>query len=448
MRLPDGFTVGVASAALQVEGSSGTRGTSTWDVFADDPSRILDGSTPAIATDSYARWADDLALLQDLGVDAYRFSTSWSRVVPDGAHVLNQDALDHYSRMVDDLLEAGIRPMVTLFHWDTPAPLEDRGGWLRRATAERFAEYAQVVGERLGDRVADWVTLNEPATVLLNGYGLGIHAPGRALVFKAIPAVRNMLVAHGLAVQALRSVPVRGRIGITNVHTPTTPATDSADDAAAADALDFLHNRLFADPVLSGRRADLPAGASRVERLALGWWSRIPRRDLGLISQPLDFYGLNYYFPSRVAAGADDTGASPDGEAEAMRDVPFHLTEWPGARTTAFGWPVVPEGLTDLLQRMRERYDLPPIVITENGTSTDEDLDDPERIAFLRDHLEAAIAGGAEGLYVWTLLDNWEWAAGFTQRFGLVHVDHATQVRTRRASYAWLRDLLADRRAQ
>lgn len=455
-RLRPGFVVGVASAATQIEGAAAEDGRtpSTWDAFAAIPGNIRDGSTPAVTTDAYHRTADDLDLMTDLGVDASRFSISWSRLLPHGRGPVNPKAVAYYDRVIDGLLERGIRPMATLFHWDTPAEFEERGGWLRRDTADRFAEFAAAAGHAFGDRVADWVTLNEPATVILDGYALGVHAPGRAKLFGAIRAVRNLLRAHGLAVDALRAVPVAGRIGITNVHTPVEPLTDSAADADAADLFDFVHNRLFADPVLLGRPAELPRGVAGIERWGLRLLSRLGR-DAALISRPLDFYGFNYYFPSRVGAGADPSGRTPDGEAEAMKDVPFHLAEFPEHEKTGFGWPIAPDSLRVMLDRMVERYGerLPRILITEGGASfpdevaPDGTVDDPRRVAYLAEHLAVAAAHPrVDGYYVWTFTDNWEWAAGFGQRFGLVHVDFDTLRRTPKTSYAWLRDVQRARR--
>jgi beta-glucosidase len=458
--LPPDFTIGVATAATQIEGAADEdgRGRSTWDEFAEQPGKILDGSTPRVTADHYHRMPEDVALLAELGVDAYRFSLSWPRIQPEGKGPANPKGIAFYDRLLDALLEAGIRPTATLFHWDTPAPLEQRGGWLRRDTAERFADFASIAGKAFGDRVADWVTINEAVTVTLDGYALGIHAPGRSRLFRAIPAARQLLRAHGLAVQALRAVPVRGRIGITNAHSPVSAASDSADDRAAAGVFDFLHNRLFADPVLLGTRPEVPAELGRVERLAIRRLSKMSRADLKTIAQPLDFYGLNYYFPSRIAAGPDPSGASPDGDAEAMRSVPFHLAAWPEYPVTGFGWPVAPDQLAVMLGQLHERYGaaLPPVEITEGGASypdavgDDGQVDDSERIEYLAEHLVAAAGSDVEvrGYYVWSLLDNWEWAAGFNQRFGLVHVDFDTLVRTPKRSFEWLRDVQRLRRAE
>lgn len=445
---PD-FTLGVASAAAQIEGAADVDGRtpSTWDVFAATPGHIRDGSTPAVTTDAYHRFDEDLVLMREARIDASRFSISWSRLLPDGRGRVNPKAVSYYDRVIDGLLAAGIRPVVTLFHWDTPAPLEERGGWLRRDTADRFAEFASAAGHAFGDRVADWITLNEPATVILDGYALGVHAPGHAKLFDAIRAVRTLLRAHGLAVDALRAVPVTGRIGITNVHTPVEPATPSKEDGDAADLFDFVHNRLFADPVLLGRPAELPRGARGIERLGLRFLSRLGR-DAAVISRPLDFYGLNYYFPSRVAAGADPAGHTPDGETEAMKNVPFRLERFPEYDVTGFDWPIAPDSLNDVIDGLVARYGdrLPRIQITEGGASfpdvvgPDGVVDDRDRVDYLSRHLTVAAARPeVDAYFVWTLVDNWEWAAGFSERFGIVHLDTETLVRTPKRSFHWVR---------
>jgi beta-glucosidase len=445
---PD-FVFGVASAAAQIEGAPDEDGRtpSTWDVFAAGPGNIRDGSSPAVTTDAYHRFDEDLALMRGARVDASRFSLSWSRLMPDGRGPVNPKGVAYYDRVIDGLLDAGIRPVVTLFHWDTPAPLEERGGWLRRDTAHRFAEFASVAGQAFGDRVADWITLNEPTTVLLDGYALGVHAPGRTKLFGAIRAVRNVLLAHGLAVDALRAVPVAGRIGITNVHTPVEPASAAQEDHEAADLFDFVHNRLFADPVLLGRAAELPHGAKGVERLGLRILSRLGR-DRAVISRPLDFYGLNYYFPSRIAAGADPEGRTPDGETEAMKEVPFRMERFPEHPVTGFDWPIDPCSLGVVIDRIVERYGarLPRILITEGGASFPDEIgpdgtvDDAARVDYLARHVAIAAARPeVDGYFVWTFVDNWEWAAGFTQRFGMVHLDTETLARTPKSSYHWFR---------
>ncbi|MGV9564768.1 GH1 family beta-glucosidase [Streptomyces sp. NPDC003480] len=427
---PAGFLWGVSTSAHQIEGAADVREPSVWDAFTAEPGRVKDGSTAAVACDHYHRYREDVALLADLGVDAYRFSVSWPRVNSPGG-------LGFYDRLVDELCAAGVRPVVTLFHWDLPVTLD----WLERDTAFRFAEYVSVVAERLGDRVAKWITLNEPAEHTLLGHALGVHAPGRELMFDALPVAHHQLLAHGLAVRALRAAGA-GDIGIANSHAPVRPASGGPEDVAAAEFYDILLNRLFSDPLLLGRYPDgiealLPGGPEGVES------------DLKVISEPLDWYGINYYAPSRV--GAPQGEDIEFGGLSLPAELPFSVREIEGHPVTDFGWPVVPEALTELLAGFGERYGdrLPPVVITENGCSY-EGIDDQERIAYLDGHIRAlhrAMEAGADvrGYFVWSLLDNFEWAEGYARRFGLVHVDYTTLKRTPKASYAWLRDLLRAR---
>jgi beta-glucosidase len=455
--LPPGFLIGAATAAFQIEGAADEDGRtpSTWDEFTSRPGKILDGSDARVATDHYHRFREDVALMKRLGIDVYRFSISWTRLLrPDGTQ--NPEGVAFYNALIDELVTAGIKPMATLFHWDTPVELERRGGWRRRETAERFGEYAGLAGSLFADRVDSWITINEACTVTLEGYGLDVHAPGLGSSL-AIPRVaRNLLLGHGLAVRALRAAGATS-IGITNVHTVSVPATDSKKDAAYADLFDFLHNRLYADPVLLGRNPTPPHGVGALGA-ALGILSRSSRRDLALMSQPLDFYGLNYYFPSRIAAGSPPRGSgNPDGVSEAMDEAPFHLTDWPGLPQTGFGWPIAPAFLRTVLENLAARYGdrLPPVIITEGGASfpdavgADGRVDDTQRIAYLTAHIAVAAESvpgvDLRGYIVWTLLDNFEWAAGYTQRFGLVHVDFETLVRTPKASYEWLRGVLSSR---
>ncbi|TJZ55756.1 beta-glucosidase [Streptomyces piniterrae] len=442
-RFPRDFLWGVSTSAQQIEGAvdEDGRGRSAWDAFTAEAGRIKDGSDARVATDHYHRYREDVALLKELGVGAYRFSVSWPRVVPDGSGPVNAAGLDFYDRLVDELLTAGVKPVPTLFHWDTPQRLEAGGGWLRRDTAERFAAYADAVAARLGDRVDRWITLNEPAELTLLGYGLGQHAPGRHLVFDALPAAHHQLLGHGLAVQALRA---RGAtdIGIANSHGPTWPASESEADTGAADLYDLLLNRLFAEPVLLGRYPDEELAALLPGPVA---------EDLKTISQPLDWYGVNYYQPTLVGAPDPAATAPTDfGGISLPPELPFSPREIKGYPRTDFGWPVVPEALTELLLSFRERYgaSLPPIVITENGCSY-EGIEDPDRIAFHDAHIRAlheAMSAGVDirGYFVWSLMDNFEWAEGYARRFGLVHVDFATLTRTPKSSYHWLRDALRD----
>ncbi|MFJ6750420.1 MULTISPECIES: GH1 family beta-glucosidase [unclassified Streptomyces] len=445
-RFPRDFLWGVSTSAAQIEGAvdEDGRGRSAWDVFAEGPGRIKDGSDARTATDHYHRYREDVALIKELGVGAYRFSVAWPRVVPDGSGAVNAAGLDFYDRLVDALLAAGVKPVPTLFHWDTPQALESGGGWLVRDTAEHFAAYADAVAARLGDRVDRWITLNEPAELTLLGYGLGQHAPGRQLVFDALPAAHHQLLGHGLAVQALRARGATG-IGIANSHGPTWTASPAEADTAAADLYDLLLNRLFADPLLLGRYPDDGLAALLPGPVA---------DDLKIISQPLDWYGINYYQPTLV--GAPDPAATAPADFAGIQlppELPFAPREIAGYPRTDFGWPVVPGALTELLRSFRERYgaSLPPLVITENGCSYD-GLDDTERIAFLDGHLRAlhdAMDAGADvrGYFVWSLMDNFEWAEGYARRFGLVHIDYATLARTPKASYHWLRDALRDQAA-
>ncbi|MCC9704295.1 beta-glucosidase [Streptomyces sp. MNU76] len=428
-RFPAGFLWGVSTSAHQIEGAADEREPSVWDTFSAEPGRIKDGSTAAVACDHFHRYPQDVALLRDLGVGAYRFSVSWPRVnTPNG--------LDFYDRLVDELVGAGVRPVPTLFHWDLPASLAETGGWLNRDTAERFAEYAAVVAARLGDRVGKWITLNEPAEHTLLGHALGTHAPGKQLMFDALPAAHHQLLGHGLAVRALRAAGATD-IGIANSHGPTWAASQEQADVEAAGFYDLLLNRLFAEPVLLG---EYPEGIGEL----------MPGTDidsdLKTISEPIDWYGVNYYAPTRV--GAPEGEDIEFGGVSIPAELPFTVKQIENVPTTDFGWPVVPEGLTELLTGFRDRYGdrLPPVVVTENGCSY-EGVDDQERIAYLDGHVRAlreAVAAGVDvrGYFVWSLLDNFEWAEGYARRFGLVHVDFETQERTPKASYAWYRDLL------
>ncbi|MEU4082804.1 GH1 family beta-glucosidase [Streptomyces aureus] len=427
-QFPSGFLWGVSTSAHQIEGAVDLRGPSVWDAFTAVPGHVKDGSTAAVACDHYHRYPEDVALLKDLGVDAYRFSVSWPRVNSPGG-------LDFYDRLVDALCAAGVRPVPTLFHWDLPAELD----WADRDTAERFAEYTSVVAERLGDRVKKWITLNEPAEHTLLGHALGAHAPGKQLLFDALPVAHHQLLAHGLAVRALRAAGADD-IGIANSHGPTWAASERTEDVEAADFYDLLLNRLFADPVLLGRYPD------GIAELMPG----DVEADLKIIGEPVDWYGINYYQPTGV--GAPEGAEIEFGGLTLPAELPFTVKELEGYPRTDFGWAVVPEGLTELLTGFRERYGdrLPPVVITENGCSY-EGVDDQERIAFLDGHVRAlhrALEQGVDvrGYFVWSLMDNFEWAEGYQRRFGLVHVDYETLERTPKASYAWLRDALRAQR--
>lgn len=439
-RFPRGFRWSTATAAFQVEGArtADGRGVSIWDAQVAVPDWVLDGSTAEPGPDSYHRYPEDVELLRALGVDRYRFSLSWVRIDPDGTGRANPAGLDYYDRVVDALLAAGVTPFPTLYHWDHPLALEEQGGWLAREMADRFADYAALAADRLGDRVTEWYTLNEPVSMTLQGYGIGALAPAKQLLFSALPTVHHQLLAHGRAVQVLRE---RGaaRVGITNNHTLVRPLHDTAEDRAAAAVYDLIHNRLFADPILTGAYPDLTAFGLDPLPVEPG--------DLEIIGAAQDFYGVNFYNPTTVTA--------------AQGPVPFEIVPTPGVPVTGFGpeWPIDPPALRDLLIGFRDSYGdrLPPVVIGENGASFPEPesaarVQDDERIAYLAGHLAAVAdvldAGvDVEEYTVWSLLDNFEWAHGFTQRFGLVHVDQRTSQRTPKASFDWYRALIAGVRA-
>ncbi|WP_141956078.1 GH1 family beta-glucosidase [Actinoallomurus bryophytorum] len=426
---PSNFQWGVATSAFQIEGATGSdgRGVSTWDTFCREPGRVHGGANADVACDHYHRWSEDLDLIASLGARAYRFSIAWPRVQPSGTGAVNAKGLDFYDRLVDGLASRGLAAVPTLFHWDLPQPLEDAGGWMNRDTAARFADYAAIVAERLADRVSLWITLNEPMVVMAYGYAFGTHAPGLTLMLGALPTAHHQLLGHGLATTALRTAGAR-RIGIANNYTPAQAASDRPEDLAAAEAFDNLLNWQFTDPLLRGAYPDLGVDLPHVRD-----------GDLATIVAPIDVLGVNYYSPVGVAA------------AGAEEPLPFTMTEVPGAPLTGMGWPVVPDALRRLLLTLRTRYGaaLPPIQITESGCSYDESLDDQPRIDYLSGHVDAvraAMEAGVDvgGYYVWSLLDNFEWAEGYGPRFGLVHVDYETQRRTPRASYAWYRDLIAE----
>ncbi len=445
---PD-FLWGVSTSAYQIEGAvtEDGRGPSTWDTFCAEPGRILNGDTGAVACDHYHRYAEDVALMRDLGVDVYRFSFSWPRIQPTGSGAANAAGLDFYDRLIDSLLAAGIKPAPTLFHWDTPQALEDAGGWMSRDITSRFADYATILADRFADRVPLWMTINEPMVLTLLGYAVGGHAPGRSLGFEALPVAHHQLLAHGLAVQALRAGGATS-VGIASNHAPTWPASDSPEDVEAAGLYDNLINWLFADPVILG---EYPTGLGEAMPGPVA-------EDLAIISTPLDWFGLNHYAPALVGAPTGDPDTAATDGIPLPPGLPFEPRPLEDYPKTDFGWPVVPAAFGEILRTMKARYGdrLPPIYITENGCAINDGpvdgvVTDQRRIDYLDGYLRSlqeAIADGIDvrGYFQWSLLDNFEWSVGYSQRFGLVHVDFETQQRTPKASYHWYRNLITKSR--
>jgi len=443
---PRGFKFGAATAAYQIEGAwdEDGRGESIWDRFCRTPGAVSGGATGDVACDHYHRWREDLDLLAAMRIESYRFSISWSRVQPEGRGALNPRGVRFYRELVEGLLERGIEPAPTLYHWDLPQALQDRGGWAARDTIERFAEYARLMAAELGDVVARWVTHNEPWVIAFLGHAEGRKAPGLRDWPTALRVSHHLLVSHGLAVQALRAgTPAGTPVGITlNLH-PQRPVSDSDEDRAATRIADGYANRWFLDPVLRGR---YPQDMVDLFGRRFGPPDGVLPGDLELIAQPIDFLGVNYYFPHRVAA---DPAASPLG----LRHAP------PLGPLTTMGWEQDPSGLHEILVRVRRDYGDVPIAITENGAAFDDGdivdgyVDDPARVQYLQGHLAAlgrAIADGVDvrRYYVWSLLDNFEWEHGYEQRFGIVHVDYDTQRRVPKRSGLWYRDHIAQSRGE
>jgi beta-glucosidase len=447
---PPGFVWGVATSAYQVEGAvrEGGRGPSIWDTFSRVPGRVVGGDTGDVAADHYHRYREDTALMAGLGLGAYRFSIAWPRVQPEGHGPANPRGLDFYSRLVDSLLESGIQPWVTLYHWDLPQALQDAGGWAGREVVGRFVEYAAIVYEALRDRVDNWTTLNEPWCAAFLGHAAGIHAPGVQDPATAIRATHHLLLAHGQTVRALRSLAAGPRIGINLNLDPVLPATPAPADVDAARRIDGLYNRLFLDPLFLGRYP----GDVLDDLDGLGGLDRVDLEELATIAAPLDLLGVNYYRPFTVAArpGRPRFGGEPSAWVGAG-DVEFVPR---GLPQTALGWEIDASGLDELLLRLHRDYPRVPLFVTENGAAFDDGLDpegrvrDDARVRFLDEHLRAAhraIRGGVDlrGFFVWSLLDNFEWAEGYAKRFGIVYVDFATQRRVPKDSARWYRDAIA-----
>ena len=442
---PPGFLWGVSTAAYQIEGAATEdgRGPSIWDTFSHTPSKIRAADTGDVAADHYHRFGEDVALMADLGIAAYRFSVAWPRIQPSGSGPANKAGLDFYKRLVDALLARGIAPAVTLYHWDLPQTLEDKGGWTNRDTAYRFVEYASLVHAALGDRVGLWSTLNEPWCSAFLGYGTGAHAPGRTDPSLALAAMHHLLLGHGLATRAMRSASRPGQqFSVTLNLAPVLPPGNSPADLDAARRIDGLQNRVFLHPVLRGR---YPKDVVR-DTSAVSDWSFVRDGDEQTIGAPLDVLGVNYYSPVRVAAHPDAPG-SPAYPASAGVRVLV-----PQGELSAMGWEIAPRGLTELLVRLHEDYGV-PLLITENGAAFDDVLRpdgrvaDPRRIAFLEGHFRAALAAidrgvDLRGYFVWSLMDNFEWAEGYGKRFGLVYIDYDSQTRHPKDSAWWFRGVI------
>ena len=446
-RFPHGFAWGVATASYQNEGAvhEGGRSPSIWDSFSHTPGKIADGGTGDVACDHYHRYREDVELLAELSVTHYRFSLAWPRLQPDGRGALNPAGLDFYVRLVDALLERGIQPWVTLYHWDLPQVLQDEGGWPERDTALRFADYAAAVHERLQDRIQVWTTLNEPWCSSLVGHAAGDHAPGIQDPGLALRAAHHLLLGHGLAIEAMRSqADDRSRFGVTVNLQPVSPAGDDPKDRDAARRIDLIANRMFVDPLLrGGYPADFADHATRFTDL-----SHVAPGDEAIIAAPLDLLGINYYFGVVVRSGERKGGPSPWVGCE---DVEFVSRGLPRTQTD---WEIDPDGLHDLLVRVAREYPgAPPLYLTENGVAladrppTDGVVDDPARIEYLDAHFRAAHRAIGEGVdlrgyFVWTLMDNFEWRFGYTKTFGLYQVDFETQRRTPKASARWFAEVI------
>jgi beta-glucosidase len=447
LTFPDGFAWGTATSAYQIEGAVDVdgRGPSIWDDFCRQPGAIAGGDTGDVAADHYHRYEADVALMADLGHNAYRLSISWPRVQPTGAGAVNQAGLDFYRRLLDALRARDIAPLVTLYHWDLPSALQRDGGWAQRSIVDRFAEYARIVAEALGDRVAAWNTLNEPWVSAFTGHLEGVHAPGLRDPAVACAVAHHLLVAHGRAVEVLRAAS-GAEVGIALNMSPATPATDAPEDQEAADWIEAELRRWFLEPVLDSR---YPSELAQERAPLLD--GVVQDGDLALAAQPLDFLGINYYFPLTVGR-AESPSDEPRGPFTTGGRVRFHPL--PGDRTD-MGWPIDASGLSRLLTRLAADHpNLPPVAITENGVAYDDPVEldgsvhDRRRIDYLDGHLRAvheAITAGVDvrGYYVWSLIDNFEWAKGYAMRFGLVHVDRDTMERRPRDSAYWYRDVIA-----
>jgi beta-glucosidase len=444
---PASFVWGTATASYQIEGavSEDGRGNSIWDTFTRRPGAIADGQTGDLADDHYRRVAEDVSLMADLGVEAYRFSIAWPRIQADGTGAANKAGLAFYRDLAEKLLARGITPWATLYHWDLPQALENRGGWLDRDTAYRFAEYSAKVADALGDVIPNWITLNEPWCSSFLGYASGVHAPGRQEGSLSARAAHHLLLGHGLAVPEIRRAVPDASVGVTLNLYSIRAASESAADLDAARRIDGLGNRFFLDPVLHGRYPE-----DVIADLGEGAWFRdnATPADLESISAPIDFLGINYYSRHTLRAG------TPGSEASSYPGSEFVEFVDTGTDKTQMGWEIHPDGLIDVLEMAHSAAPELPLYVTENGSAyedhvgDDGNIDDPERTEYLRQHIaachEALLRGlPLHGYFVWSLMDNFEWAWGYSRRFGIFHVDYETQVRTPKTSARWLTRFLA-----
>lgn len=444
LAFPEDFVWGTATSSYQIEGAwqADGKGESIWDRFSHTPGKIRDGSNGDVACMHYTRWPEDIQLMKDLGLHAYRFSISWPRILPEGVGAVNQRGLDFYSRLVDGLLEAGITPFATLYHWDLPQTLQDHGGWPVRNTAAAFAEYADVVSRHLGDRVKNWITHNEPWCISFLSYQAGGHAPGLQDWPSAFRAAHHVLLSHGMATPIIRQNSPDAEVGITLNFTYSQPASNSEADLAAARRFDGNFNRWFLDPVF-GRHypADMVAAYETAGYLPDGL-DFVELGDYEAMAVPMDFLGVNYY--TRAVLRDED---APDNDPVLVERDPVEVR-------TEMDWDIFPQGLYELLCRVRYDYGAPKIYITENGASYSDGPDADGRIAderrrvYMRDHFAAvhrAIQAGVpvDGFFVWSLMDNYEWDKGYTQRFGIVWVDYVTQERILKESARWYRTVIA-----
>ncbi|MDW8052590.1 MAG: GH1 family beta-glucosidase [Armatimonadota bacterium] len=438
MQFPKDFLWGAATSAYQIEGSplADGAGVSIWHRFTHTPGTILNGDTGDVACDHYHRWQEDIEWMRRLGLNAYRFSVAWPRVLPTGRGIINQRGLDFYKRLVDALLQAGITPMITLYHWDLPAELQDCGGWANRDCAKWFADYACIMFRELGDRVPLWATINEPWVVMALGYLWGMHAPGMRDIGAASKVGHHLLLAHGKAVQALRALNLpNAQIGIVVNLGPQHPATDSPQDRAMAALWHGFMNRYFLDPIFRGEYPET------VLNFVGEFAPKVAAEDMAIIQTPIDFVGVNYYTRSVITYDANEPLYSRTVYQE-------------GKLHTEMGWEVYPEGLYEILTWVHEEYRPPAIYITENGAAFHDEPDlqgevnDPLRVEYIRAHLEQAyraLQAGVplRGYFYWSLMDNFEWTFGYSKRFGLLYVDFATQRRTMKASGRWYMHFIA-----